>query len=278
MARRTAGLPALLVATAIVAASACSGAARHASVSNDYAVPVLASELHGPGTSLGDGFVVPNGAARVGPIVRQKGTWNAVLVVRDDPIAVFRSFVAQGRRHHVGTAGGCSVERGVLGCTSVSQQPDSGSFTDISQLTVEVQWGSALGAPLAHAEVSYRRGTASQSEAFDRIDPLPTGALARVVPEPLPRVGDRLWANGDREIDVLPGTSLVMPGNYVDGCGLFGPSQWLVRVDRNVETVRQAYARAVARAWPNPASGVFGAFELHDHGRAYVRVELCPGN
>jgi hypothetical protein len=104
---------AVMVTVAVVASSACTSAEQSTAkeqVTTVHGTPAVASALHGPGTPLGDGFHVPNGAALVGaslpnrrllsggaPKIRSKRNWSAVLLVKGRGDAVARDLAAQAQ-------------------------------------------------------------------------------------------------------------------------------------------------------------------------------------
>jgi hypothetical protein len=65
-----------------------------------YVLPAREDAVHGPGTELGDGFEVPEGARLVGrvfPDPQDAHGWSATLLLDGDPMAVYNSLTAQAR-------------------------------------------------------------------------------------------------------------------------------------------------------------------------------------
>lgn len=242
----------LLVAVGCGAVSFSCDAKSAGRVDRAHGVPILASELHGAGTRLGDGFVVPKGAVLagtplpadsfVGPV--EYRSWRAVLGIGGSPNAVIADLLEQARR---------SGLPGLPARPYCSREKDQSSC-EFSSWAGVGETGST-GRSITARVASRRDGNALGEVAFlDYGGPDPTGApeapasdpvvLARPknpAPGAVPTTGQNVGFPG-ATIKVLPRSTMVLP--VVN----FGAPVAVLRVDGDAERIFQQYVDQVRKA------------------------------
>jgi hypothetical protein len=269
----------LVVAIALAACSSSSGDATptHRVVGG---MPVVADEVHGPGSPLGNGFVVPRGAYAIGPQLPDNpavaifetekvrahfdDAWTAWLVVAGSPEAAFNDLLRQAARHGVtfrsnpecrsfGTSGAAAHEVACDASTYPGPNPDLYEAAPLPKrvLSISVRRSSGHCTPscTSIATVTYR-GTAAHVDAV----PAKRVRTSRDVPvgeptAPLPGVGEdsELW--GPTAFPVQAGSFLLAPVRSNPRCYLSG-RELLAGTDRDGTDVADAYRRRLRSMAP----------------------------
>lgn len=308
------GRGALAAAVTLSGLMACSGtASNNGPVDRQHGIPIRASEIHGPGTRMGDGFTVPPGAVLAGPVLSTTNrantghvrTWSATLGIDGPPIDVMQQLANQAH------AKGLTLAPEGPVCSSTPRVPVSqprfcrytstpivrGQPTAIQSFSVEVQ---QTDAPTTIGFVAYQDLAAGPEIVFQADHPTVAAPDLMLAPLPaqhgaargrLPQEGEEI-APG---IPMLPNTTAVTP--------VFrswrGQTEAVLRVTDEPDAVFRRYVHLLRdlyggltrsptnRSGPwkvNYASfeegiedGAGGTLHLFTAGhRAYIRLELHP--
>lgn len=222
-----------------------------------------------PGTPLGPGFTVADGAHLLGVVFPNEHDdgWRAVLLVTGDVGAVFETYRQQAAAAGVPFRGAkCEDAAGVLKC-----EGDGASDDGRRALRVAV-WRGYVGdnrTPVSH-------GYLERHDVTDSVRPAarPVGAVLTAPPRPLPTgwelpdVGGT-FGDGVLGISVEPDSELVAPIGFASG-GTGPGFRGVLRVHRNPLVVMRRYDTQ----WPNdraalppaPWSDPDGSYVLVDDG------------
>ncbi len=265
----------MLVVGLFVFISACTDSeSAESSVERGHGIPILASEVRGPGTRLPDGFHIPDGAVLAGPVlseVERRGTagqptvvvrkWSAVLGIDGSPNRVVKAFADQAA--HAGLVG----ERGP-GCRaafvpSPPPQPSQPAQCDFDTkrfavtdappvgrvLSVKIlQLSDGRTSGLIHLEDWTVDGQAAPSPTpGDPPTPSPDFVSLPTPPVPAPghlaRVGELIGFEIEPFV-VEPGSELILPevsyDTDPDGAAI-------LRVTGSASSVFQAYLDQIGR-------------------------------
>lgn len=305
-----------VVAAGLVVLGACSGGGDEGSDGTDPAaasggdrVEVSASEigpftevdpddLAGPGTPLGSGLSVPEGAFLQGTTFPDLvgGGYRALLLVTGDPVAVVDALA--GQAYSLGMEGrpGCLGSETEVGCLAQLVDGSDGESLFLSALRrVNPLTGVASGVGLLY------RPPGSEDDPVDSGGTPPTSPLADVtLPDPVPAPPPEDVALAVRDLE-SPARQLELGSSLV---GLPGPCAcagggWsmVVRLDGVERDVLHGYARQLsdlgevpdiedrhrddvtvlgARVGEDPGSAEIRAV-VPDDGPAYAIITVRPG-
>ena len=308
------GRRALAAAVTLSALMACSRtAASNGPVNREHGIPIRASEIHGPGTRMGDGFTVPPGAVLAGPVLSTTyssntghvRTWFATLGIDGPPIDVMQQLANQAHASGLTLApegGFCpSMPRVPVPqprfCRYTSTPIMRGQPTTSRSFSVEVQ---QTDAPTTIGFVTYTDLAAGPEIVFQADHPTVAAPDLTLAPLPAQRgaAHGRLPQEGEEiapGIPMLPNTAAVTP--------LFrswrGQTEAVLRVTDEPDTVFRRYVHllkdlygSLSRSPTNRSGpwrvqyasfeegfedGAGGTIHLFTAGnRAYIRLELHP--
>lgn len=308
------GRRALAAAVTLSALMACSGtASNNGPVNRQHGIPIRASEIHGPGTRMGDGFTVPPGAVLAGPVLSTTNssntghlrTWTATLGIDGPPVEVMQQLANQAFAKGLTLAPegerSCGEPRVPVPqpaiCRFTSTPIVRGQPTAKQGLSVEVQ---QTDTPTTIGFVTYT-DLATGPEIVFQADH-PTVATPDLMLPPLPAqrgaAHGRLPQEGEEiapGIPVLPNTAAVTPVFL----SWLGKTEAVLRVTDEPDTVFRRYVHLLADLYgdlsrsPTNRSGPWsvkyasfeegiedgagGTIHLFTAGRrAYIRLELHP--
>jgi hypothetical protein len=271
-----------LAATVAVALAACSGSSSEARPKLRVVggMQVVADEVHGPGSLLGNGFVVPRGAYAIGPRLpdnpavaifevekvraRFADAWTAWLVVAGRPEAVFNDLLRQAAAHGVTFRGKPECRyfhttgsaAGEVSCTASTYPGPNPDLFEASPLPKRVLSISLLQLADGCTTACESTVTVTYREASTRVAP----AKATTVPAKddaaigthvrrLPDVGQdtKLWAN--TRFPVQPDSFMLAPVRSNSRCYLSGRAL-LIGTDDDGTKVVDAYRRRLRTTEP----------------------------
>lgn len=251
----------------VVALAACSGPNAkpdEAAVAAAAPIPVSALDAKRPGTTIGDGFTVPEGAVLAGVLPVAKSAWDAYLVIPGDPRDVIRELRDQAAREGLTLApirrlgsSFCSQREELYECRAYAQSTETGPGLLV---TFTRGPGTDEGAPpTSRMVISYSRGG-----RFTSLGPDATGdSGASFGPEPppvashwppLPKAGETFAQGhpivGDAvPLELEPGSRLTMPTTLTApliGCSWPG-YEALIAIEGDPTSVLDAYVRQVEK-------------------------------
>ena len=274
-------LPAVVLASALVACGPDDQPPSNP-VRDLDGIPVREGATQPPGTPLGPGFTVAEGAHLVGTVFpnQHDDGWRAALLVTGDPSAVLESYRQQAKVAGVPMRNSpvCERTREALKC-AVDGATDSGDRT----LHVALWRGRVGDTPLSHAYIELAHAEAHAVRA-----PLLESAITVDAP-PLPR-GWELPEVGSEfvgGVHIEPGSELAAPIAFVRGDDDRGFRGVLRVTGTPVEVVRN-----YDRQWPNegnipepePWSDPDGAYVIGATGRRIggeqygIEMVIRPGH
>lgn len=238
----------MVAALALVACDSISSSPN--AVDRDHGIPILASEVHRPGTPLGDGFKVPVGAVLAGSVLPGRSgasfngyrlnerRWTAMLGVGGAPRAVAQALLAQANaagipglpaepycdRDTCGFAGGLASSR-PTGRSVIVQVGEQGA-AGASATVIFVDYGGKDSAVFPHGAVPIVPGKPTPGRK------LATGRL--------PKTGDPIELH-DWPVTVVAGTKMVLPVLTANGL-----PQAILRVTGDPDACYRAYVRQLA--------------------------------
>lgn len=237
-------VPVGVVLALVVGLAGCSSEG----VNRRHGVPILGSEVHGPGSRLGSGLRVPDGAVLAGAVLPAQAPhavgWIALLGVGGSPRAVTTALLDQARvagfrrlpTEPFCDAGGCSFSNHTyVDADGRVRAPDTGRFLDV------------------HVEAHGRHGTWGSVRYLRRGGSDPRGAAPVVGSEgepPLPvrPARGRLPQTGDR-IGLYDWTPRVEGGSHMvlPAVSTGGTTVALLEVDSSPRGVYAAYVLQLER-------------------------------
>lgn len=216
-------------------------------VAADDVVPfdLETAEMAGPGTPLGGGLSVPEGATLLGVPFPDLtgGGFRALLLVTGDPVVVYNSMAEQSGGLGMDRSGGCLGTATEVGCVGRFVDEADGESLEVEVLRRAAETGVVSGMGLRYRPPgSDEVGTPSDGASSAPTQPLPQVVLPTPVVAPAPEdlaVAIRTVGSPARALEV--GSELVgLPGP----CACEGDGwSFVAVVDGKVEDLIAAYAR-----------------------------------
>jgi hypothetical protein len=217
-------------------------------------IPTAPGATKPPGTELGNGFTVPDGAVLVGfPIPRVQGQgWRAVLLVEGDPRSAIDGLTGQAERAGFSVNSGCRRTRygGVpaFECEAAGTQQQARRSVFVSLYRGLTGFGPASHMIVSYADdLSGAGGSSISDQATSTPPSLPTRwpALARTGEYLFRRDGEPTDITTGRAPKVEPGTVLLAP---VAPSGGFQPYNWfaVLQVEGSARAAAERYRRQFA--------------------------------
>ena len=263
----TLGIALVTVLAACSGSGTAGGGSPSNAVNRDHGIPIRASEVHGPGTRLGDGFSVPRGAVLAGPVLPEnpvrsadggapaiRRAWTAVLGVDAAPREVAERLLAQAKA--AGLPGlpkepscyqrGCGFTSGL----GPPVAPPSGRFVMVdveSQIETSGTWASIGFTDWGGRDPGGEPVGAGVPPSTD--PPIPP----KPAPGRIPVVGDKVGFEYPEQVTVVDGSAMVSPVIFQPGA-----PRAVLRVSRDPNAVYRRYVaqlRSTAEAGSTIRSG-----------------------
>ena len=257
-------------------------------------------DVSGPGTALGGGLTVPEGALLQGSTFPDLvgGGFRALLLVTGDPVAVYDALAGQAAGLGMLGAGGCLGNDVFLGCQATFVDGADGESLAVSVTRkVDPLLGVVSGVGVLYRPPgSVEGGAAGDPDGIPPTAPLPEIVLPDPVPAPAPEdVALALRIPGTPKRTLESGSELIgLPGPCPCAGGGWSIVVRLTGVERDV---LHGYARQFSdlgdppdledrhrddltlvgvRVGEGAATAEIRAF-LPDDGRAYAIITVRPG-
>ncbi len=260
---------------------------------------VEADDLAGPGTALGGGLTVPEGALLQGTAFPDLvgGGFRALLLVTGSPVAVYDELAGQAAGLGMRGEGGCLGAENLVGCQATFVDAADGESLSVSvHRKVDPLLGVVSGAGLLYRPPGSEEGGPGNDGGIPPTAPLTDVTLPDPVPVPAPEdVALAVRTAGSPKRTIEPGSELVgLPGPCACDGGGWSMVVRLTGVERDVlhgymrqfndlgetpdleDRHRDDLTLIGARVGESPATAEIRA-ALRDEGPGYAIITVRPG-